>query len=427
MPLELSIQNPTKKQALYKLFFEKSQSLRHPLSAVFFALVLFVLTITNLGAGIKLFAEKVTLKPGMVEAMGVNPEFDTFQGSLLQQEAVNTPGVFPIYGSSEMSMINDYHPAKVLTPETGVTPFLIGKGGTQTIINVLNLASLEDLKGKKVAVFLSPQWFGPGGIPQSTFEGNFSALHAYEVLFSPDLSPNLKRQIAERILNFPGAYKEFPYLKKMLENEVNPTFKTEANQIVDWLPARMEYSALEVQDYLKMRSQVKKLTADQVAMYSAKEKNPPVMKWDKLRDEAKADAIKSTDNNPFRMDNKFYQEYLLPRLKGKNNDDKNSLLSTSPEYDDLKLLMQVLKEKGAEPLFVIIPMNGRWYDYSGLDQSQREQCYQQLAKLIQEQGYPLADFSSHEYEDYYLKDLWHLAWKGWVDVDQKLYEFYRQQ
>lgn len=426
MPLELSIKSSTRKQGLNRLR-KTCQALKHPLFAVLLGVVLFVLTITNLGSGIKLYAEKVILKPGMVEAMGVNPDFDTFQGSLLQQKAVDTPGVFPIYGSSEMSMINDFHPAKVLTPETGVTPFLIGRGGTQTIINLLNLASLEDLKGKKVAIFISPQWFGPGGISQSTFEANFSALHAYEILFSPDLSPNLKRQIAERILNFPGAFKDYPYLKKLLEDEVNPNFKTEVNQIVNWLPARMEYSALELQDFYKMRSQIKNLTDDKVAKYSTKEANPPAIDWDKLREEAKAEGIKSTDNNPFRMDNTFYTQYLLPKLKGKNDDDKNDLLSTSPEYDDLKLLMQVLKQKGADPLFVIIPMNGRWYDYCGLDSSRRAQCYQELATLIQEEGYSLADFSSHEYEDYFLKDLWHLAWKGWVDVDQKLYEFYRQQ
>jgi len=426
MPLELSIQNSTKKQGRTRLL-ETSQSLRHPLFAVFLAIVLFVLTITNLGAGIKLFTEKVIIKPGMVEAMGVNPDFDTFQGRLLQQEAMDIPGVLPIYGSSEMSMINDYHPAKVLTPETGVTPFLIGKGGSQTIIHVLNLASLQDLKGKKIAIFLTPQWFGPGGIPQSTFEGNFSALHAYEVLFSDDLSPSLKRQIAERILNFPGAYKDFPYLKKMLEDEESSNFKAEVKRTVNWLPARMEYSALEVQDFFKMRLQVENLSDDKVAKYSNKETNPPAIEWDKLREEAKAKAIESTDNNPFGMDNTFYQEYLIPRLKEKKDADKNDILSSSPEYDDLKLLIQVLKEKEAKPLFVIIPMNGRWYDYSGLKRSERELCYQKLATLVQEEGYPLADFSSHEYEDYYLKDPWHLAWKGWVDVDQKLYEFYMQQ
>ncbi|AFQ43751.1 D-alanyl-lipoteichoic acid biosynthesis protein DltD [Desulfosporosinus meridiei] len=421
MPLVALNQKSSQKQEL-----KGPLALRYSLFALLLAIVLFVVTITNLGAGLKLFAERFILKPGVVEAMGVNPNFDTFQGSILQQEAVDTPGVIPMYGSSEMSMINNYHPAKVLTPETGVTPFLIGRGGTQTIINVLNLASLEDLRGKKIAIFITPQWFGPGGISQSTFEGNFSALHAYNMFFSSDISPSLKRQIAERILNFPEAYKEYPYLKNMLENEINSSIMAKVNKTLDWLPARMEYSALEVRDFFKVIWQVKDLADKQVARYSAKAANPPEMEWSRLREEAKVDAIKSTDNNPFKMDNKFYQEYLLPKLKESKDSDKHDLNLSSPEYNDLKLLMQVLKEKGAKPLFVIIPMNGRWYDYAGLDRLQREQCYQKLAALVQAEGYPLADFSSHEYEDYYLKDLWHLAWIGWVDVDQKLYEFYRQ-
>jgi D-alanine transfer protein len=145
--------------------------------------------------------------------------------------------------------------------------------------------------------------------------------------------------------------------------------------------------------------------------------------WEKIRAEAILKGKSSTTNNSFGMDNTFYQDNLAAKLQDKKDTDKGYKLSSSPEYDDLTLLFEVLKEKGAKPLFVIIPMNGRWYDYTGLDSLEREQCYSKLRTQVQESGYPLADFTSHEYEDYYLKDPWHLAWKGWVDVDQRLYDF----
>ena len=425
MTLELQIPKLTKK--LNSAWPNKlSGSLRHPVCAFFLAIVLFVLSITYLSLGLKLWAEKVDLKPGVVETMGINPHFDTFEGSLLQQQAFATPGVLPIYGSSEMSMINDYHPAKVLTPGTGVTPFLVGKGGTQTIIHVLNLASLDDIKGKKVAIFLTPQWYASGGIPQSFFEGNFSALHAYQILFSSKLSPRLKQQIAARILNFPGAYKDYPYLEKMLSDELGSGYRVKMDRILNWIPAQMEYTSLEIKDVSRMNWHVHQLSQKTIQDYSIKNSSAQGVDWDKLREEAKTKGKNSTTNNSFGMDDTFYQDNLASKLQDKKDTDKNFKLATSPEYDDLTLLMQVLKEKGAKPLFVIIPMNGRWYDYTGLDHSEREQCYTKLRTVVQEAGYPVADFSSHEYEDYYLKDPWHLAWKGWVDVDQRLYEFSKE-
>jgi D-alanine transfer protein len=423
MSLELEVQNSKRQEGLGQMK-KIGRSFLHPLTAVILAILLFVLSITGFDSGLKFWLEKVYLKPGVVEAMGVNPHFDTFQGSILQQRAFTTSGVLPLFGSSEMSMIIDYHPARVLTPETGVTPFLVGKGGSQSIIHVLTLASLGELKGKKVAIFLTPQWFGKGGIPHSTFAGNFSALHAYQVLYSPELSTNLKRKIIKRILEFPEAYKDFPYLQKMLSTELDTGYRSEFNRIWNWVPARMEYAALEYQDVFKTRWHIKKLAQKTIDQYATKPAQPSGKDWDKLREEAKAKAITVTDNNSFGMDNTFFQEYLISRLKEKKDADRDDTLSSSPEYDDLKLLMQVLKEKGVRPLFVIIPMNGKWYDYSGLKRSEREFCYRKLASLVQEEGYPLADFSSHEYEDYYLKDPWHLAWKGWVDVNQRLYEFY---
>lgn len=39
----------------------------------------------------------------------------------------------------------------------------------------------------------------------------------------------------------------------------------------------------------------------------------------------------------------------------------------------------------------------------------------------------LADFSQKEYEIYFLRDIMHLGWKGWVYLDRAVYEFYNNQ
>jgi D-alanine transfer protein len=395
------------------------------------ALVLFILTVINLGKWSTAYVETFIFKPGTVEVMGVNPNFDTFQGSILQRRAFRTSGVFPLYGSSEMSMIKDYHPAKVFTSETGFTPFLIGKGGSQTLIHVLNLAAQgENLKGKKLAIFLTPQWYGPGGIPQSTFGGNFSPLHAYEMLENKTLSVKAKQQIAERILQFPEALNDYPYLKKRLESvskesvEFSGRYAWQSMQdLIDFLPSRMEYTSLEIEDLQKTIWYVEELPNQAKPQHSKGSRKPS---WRALEAQAVEEARASIGTNPFGMDEGFYKEHIEPKLKEKLDSDKEAKLYPSPEYGDLQLLLQVLKEQEAKPLFVIIPMNGRWYDYTGFSRSERQACYQRLNNIIKEKGFPVADFTPHEYDEYFLRDPWHLAWKGWLAVDQELEKFYME-
>lgn len=417
---------------------------RNPLSALLLAMGLFVITIYALPFLCRFWVDTLDLKPGTVAAMGVNPNFDTFQGTILQKKAFENSQILPLYGSSEMSMIYDYHPAKVFTPETGVTPFLIGKGGTQTLIHVLNLAAIgENIQGKKLAIFLTPQWYGAGGIAQSTFEGNFSALQAYEVLRNPKLSSKLKQEVAHRLLQFPKAYQDFPYLQKVLALQEKSGWNKQLVRMFYAFPAQVEYASLAFQDAEKTERNVKKLPQQTVAKYSRYSSNLQIAssqakggrgssvvstvrpKWDKLQVEAITQGKEATGNNPFGMDNTFYTTNILPKLQERKDSDKNAKYSSSPEYEDLKLLMRVLKEEGAKPLFVILPMNGRWADYTGISGAEREVCYKRLAEMIRTEGFALADFSSHENEDYYLRDPWHLAWKGWLDVDEVLDQFYR--
>jgi len=41
-------------------------------------------------------------------------------------------------------------------------------------------------------------------------------------------------------------------------------------------------------------------------------------------------------------------------------------------------------------------------------------------------GCAVADFSDREYEQYFLYDIVHFGWTGWVDVEEAIYDFYTQ-
>ena len=93
------------------------------------------------------------------------------------------------------------------------------------------------------------------------------------------------------------------------------------------------------------------------------------------------------------------------------------------EYDDFDLMLRILQQKGAKPLFVLIPANGRWADYAGFSPQERKDYYFRIRSMIQEKGFTVADFSSKEYEPYFMQDTWHLGPKGWAEVDKAIEQY----
>ena len=96
------------------------------------------------------------------------------QGTALQQAALDTGCLLPIYGSSELNLLQAYnrpfHPTNLFHDRpTGFTIFPVGKAEATCLIILQKLAAVGPaLQGRKVAISLSPFWFfdeahGSGG------------------------------------------------------------------------------------------------------------------------------------------------------------------------------------------------------------------------------------------------------------------------
>ncbi|HAZ37323.1 MAG TPA: D-alanyl-lipoteichoic acid biosynthesis protein DltD, partial [Clostridiaceae bacterium] len=42
-------------------------------------------------------------------------------------------------------------------------------------------------------------------------------------------------------------------------------------------------------------------------------------------------------------------------------------------------------------------------------------------------GYKIADFSGSEYEKYFLGDIMHVGWKGWIKIDGEIEKYYYEK
>ena len=127
------------------------------------------------------------------------------QGIELQKVAFDHSDLLPLYGSSELVVsVGNKATDFFQTYPTGFGVFSVGKPGSASLILLQKLAAIgSDLRGKKVAISISPTYFFRQEVPAAYYNGNFSLLQAGEIIYSPHLSFDLKRDVARRMLQYP--------------------------------------------------------------------------------------------------------------------------------------------------------------------------------------------------------------------------------
>jgi D-alanine transfer protein len=384
---------------------------------VFLALGLFCLVLLVPNA----FLEK-TIPSSIVaqSATALNPHM--FHGKFIQDKMLKDPHYLPIYGSSELSRLDQFHPSNYFKVNpSGFTPFLVGKGGTTDLVHFLNLATrANELKNKKIVIILSPQWFTPQGTSSVEFGNEYSNLQAYDYIFHPMISHKLQVEGAKRFLQFKSVRQD-RILNTLLEGVV---YKDPYHQVKAALVkpiGEFILLSLEKEDYI-------------ASFYPKKMKktylDPAMTKgvsWETLRDNAEIVAKKSKTSNRFAIDNLDYKKHYKKKIKLLRDYANDLSYAKSPEYGDLQLLLDVLKESKAKALFISVPVNGYWYDYADVSKKGRDVYYKKVKHQIEKAGFPVADYSKYEYDKSFLTDTEHLGWGGWAYIDQSIYQFWNNR
>ncbi|MCY9111368.1 D-alanyl-lipoteichoic acid biosynthesis protein DltD [Bacillus atrophaeus] len=346
-------------------------------------------------------------------ATALNPNM--FQGLYLQNKMLEEQKYLPIYGSSELSRLDKFHPSNYFQVNNqGFTPYLVGKGGSQSLIHAINFAAHADqLKGKKLVFIVSPQWFTKHGSDEQHFAPNYSALQGLDLAFNDTIDPAVKKQMMKRMLHYKAVTNDAvlsELYQAMLQGQ---TWKVNLLKPA----AKSYYSLLQKKDlyYSMAESEGPKRHVSE----SVKDKP-----WSVLKQEADKMGEDHSRSNVFHIDDPSYRKLKHKVLKVKDR-NKHRTYAKSPEFGDFELMLDILKDAGAEPMFVSIPVNGKWYDYTGFPKNGRTDYYKKVKKQIEAKGFQVADLSGHEYDPYFMKDTIHIGWKGWVYVDKAIEEFYK--
>ncbi|MDR3587466.1 MAG: D-alanyl-lipoteichoic acid biosynthesis protein DltD [Desulfosporosinus sp.] len=388
------------------------------------AFLLFCLTILYTGEITQIVANHFWLTPGVIETVGLAPPKDqeVLLGSIFQRKAMETGDVLPIYGSSELETGHAFNPTRVFANRpTRFTPFIIGRGSCQTLVHILNIAADHDINDKKIVITFSPDWYEDlHGLSNDRLAMNSSPLKVYDVLFNPTLSRQLKDRILLRISDLPQVVNDDYLLHEYLAAYRSSNWKSTLQCLFLWPVARLEYASLQVQDARDVKRTTSELDRRMVTELASPTPDQPI-NWEKLDKLAVTEAQTNMQNNLNIADN-LYAQYDRPNIK--DSQKGVNKLTPSVEYDDLQLMLDLLHENHVKALFVMIPYNGLFRDYTGLSSVIRQAYYAKISQIIQGGGFQFVNLSSHEKELYFMQDASHLGWKGWAELDQVLDDFY---
>jgi D-alanine transfer protein len=350
------------------------------------------------------------------------------QGAALQQAALDTRCLLPVYGGSELNLLAAYnrpfHATHLFRDlPTGFTIFPVGKKESTCLIMLQKLAAVGPaLQGRKVVVSLSPFYFFERLTPRAdAYAGNFSDLHAGQLAFDPGLSLQLRQDAARRMLQFPATMTNRPLLRFALENLADGSpLSLACNGAV--LPLGILHNAiLHYQDHWNVVCYLWKHPVNAPPPTAPRSATPP--DWPALHRQAVALYQAYSSNNALGLDHEKWDRGLRQEaLRLRNTRSDEAFLRTlekNQEWVDLELLLRELNERGARPLLLSAPIHGGWYDQAGITYAARRAYYEKLRATGARYHTPVVDFADHDGDASFCHDtLGHLAPNGWVYYSQ---------
>lgn len=326
----------------------------------------------------------------------------------------------PVFGSSELSAADElaYPPSLFHHGNSDFNMILIGRGSMQSLHHAISLGALEkDIPNRKAVLILSPQWFTQSHLSSESYASRFSERMYVEFMKNKKISYETKLQISERAKSLMSTdMKQLERICKYeeiyLKHSFNPILYAEMGIYNCFMNLKQDFSLNQAIRELPLSEE------DTVQISS--------LDFSSLLPRAEEIGKEACTNNDFYIYDEYYDTYVRDVLESSKDSKTDASYQVSPEYDDLKLFLDVCKEAGISPLIISIPVNGFWYDWTGFPKDDREAYYQNIRNICDEYQVQLADFSDKEYEPYFLKDIMHLGWKGWVYLDAKVYEFFKQ-
>lgn len=336
---------------------------------------------------------------------GTKSESVDFTTTNMGDDGILTFGTSELYISSPL--VNQC-PQKVFGESvSGVDMTYVGEAFDQSLWQAIAAGAYAPAaKNRKVVLMLSPQWFFKGNGQQSKLSSKFSYQLYKGFLENDSISDDTKAYVRQRLETL----------------GVDGTQIAAAND--DTFVDAINDAAYQFSNDLRIRSKIDALVKGSPKNSPTRSAGEPTGEpdWDALLSDAQAQGEQSCTNNDYGIHDAYWDKNS--QYKSEQNQD---FVHADDEWADFQCFLKVCREAGLEPLVVILPMHGVWYDEMGVTSDIRAQFYDQARSLCDEAGVAYADFSSCEYEKYFLCDTVHPGWIGWVRIEHAVYDFVNGQ
>jgi D-alanine transfer protein len=377
---------------------------------LFSALIACVLPIVLLYGGRQL---AVYVEEKTIHATAPKDFFNKNQGLVLQRAAARAPDILLLYGSSELidpvfERASDFFS----TEPSGFQVCPVGSAGTTSLITLQKLAALgSELRGRKVAISLSPSSFLAPAVSPYSYAGNFSLPAASGVLFGDAVDWDLKTHIAKRMLQFPDTLAKGVLLQLAATCLASGHPLDRFVLIAIWPLGKLQNTILELQDHLEAL----------IYILGGGRGGPRHWFGSFNSHEARAHKTRADGNQ------EPVTSELLDPTRSARDTAFRARIATASEWIDLELLFRTLTKLGAQPLILSMPIDGTLYDARGVSRSARQVYYDRMRELAQRYHFPLIEFEDHDADPAFLiPHREHPTPKGWMYYNRALDDFFHK-
>lgn len=394
---------------------------------IFKKLIIFAAAVITVVAGVGLFENYLDrrideLYDVSAYTKAINTEYDNLtkdKGQIILERSADNGNVM-LLGSSELGSWVQQNPVNMFpntTLDSDIT--IVGQAYVQSLLHAMKVGTEAFSDNKRVALVVSMQWFYGEDIDRDGFAANFSEYQFFCFMNNERLSKESKLYICERTDELLEEIQGYDDIK-----------------VYAWLYAQDnvlgDVGLTLLKPYYSVREKVleirDKWDTYQLLKQTQTEAEQPEVKdidWQKAMKDAEREGAGYCTNNDFYVDDNYYSTYLEPAMDSLEGVESETVL-TSKEMEDYEMFLQICRENGVEPYIIIMGTNGKYYDYVGIDSGRRNQLYDEVQKRAEDAGVEYLRLSDKEYEPYFMVDVMHLGWKGWLYVDQQISELYSE-
>lgn len=352
----------------------------------------------------------------------LNQQFDDYtkdKGQLILKRSADNGNVI-LLGSSELQSWAGQNPINMFpnsTLDEDLT--IVGQAYVQSLLHSMKVGTKALADEKKIAIVVSLQWFFGEDIDVNGFAANFSEYQFYEMMKNERVSHESKLYVCNRTDELLRDIQGYDDIKVYAWLYTRDSSLGNAGLTLLKPYYSLRYKLLEIKDKWDTYQILKKTASD------AKAPKTLELDWDKAMEDAQKEGEHFCTNNEFFVEDSYYTQYLADAIEGLKGAESETKME-SKEFEDFKMFLQICRENGVEPYIIMMNTNGRYYDYVGIDQEKRNALYDKVENAAKEQGAEYLRLSDKEYEPYFMLDVMHLGWKGWLYVDQQISEHFSE-